>query len=109
MFVISQSDSYRYPVTFYTPKEDGTGYQENTFTAVFRRMGVKEIQDMTAKVKDDIDMARRVLSGWDGVEEKGAEFKFTPANLERLLDIAGFAPAVARAYLESVSGGPEKN
>jgi len=54
-------------------------------------------------------MARRVLSGWDGVEEKGAEFKFTPANLERLLDIAGFAPAVARAYLESVSGGPEKN
>lgn len=111
MFVISQSATYRYPVSFQSPKEDGTGFDENAFTAVFKRMSVPEIKKLTSKRDlDDVEFARAVMVGWaDVVDEKGAEVKFTPALFETLLEKVGFATAVARAFTESLEAAPRKN
>lgn len=111
MFVISQSATYRFPVKFHTPKEDGTGTDENSFTAVFKRMSVPEIQELTSRqTLDDVTFARAVMVGWaDVVDESGNPVPFSTDMFERLLTKVGFASAVTRAFTASLEDAPRKN
>lgn len=111
MFVISQSATYRFPVKFHTPKEDGTGTDENSFTAVFKRMTVPEIQELTARRDlDDVNFARAVMVGWDDVvDQSGEKVEFSKAMFETLLTKVGFASAVTRAFTASLEDAPRKN
>lgn len=111
MFVISQSATYRYPVKFHSPKEDGTGNDENSFTAVFKRLSVPEIQELTGRRNlDDITFAKAVMVGWaDVVDENGNPVPFSTHMFETLLNKLGFARAVTRAFTESLEDAPRKN
>lgn len=111
MFVISQSATYRFPVKFHTPKEDGTGTDENSFTAVFKRLSVPQIQELTSRRDlDDVEFARAVMVGWaDVVDEKGEQVHFSQSMFETLLEKVGFASAVTRAFTASLEDAPRKN
>lgn len=115
MFVIKKSATYRYPVTFSTPSEDGNGVEENSFTAIFKRLSETELQDFAEQaVKgkiNDRQFVRAVLLGWEGIKEAadGPEVPFSKETRDKLLDIVGFGKAVARAFYASVEDASRKN
>lgn len=111
MFVISQSPTYKYPVTVYSPKEDGTGKEKREFTGIFKRLAVSEMKELTTqKNLDDLIFARAVLVGWEGVKDDAEQdVKFSETTLASLLDQVGVATAIAVAFTESLDGAPRKN
>lgn len=114
MFVIFKSDTYRYPVSFTTPSEDGSGHEENSFTAVFKRLSEDELQkyaERAVKGKiNDREFAKDVLVGWEGVaDESGNPVPFTAPMRDRLLNIIGFGRAISRAFYASLEDAPRKN
>ena len=108
MFKIIQSRTHTAPVTFKTPAAGGT-YQTNSFMVEFKRLSVSEVKQLPQDATD-ADIARRVVVGWNEVEDgQGNPMPFSADGLEKLLDIVGVAPAIVRTYFECVSGAQEKN
>lgn len=119
-FVIKQTDTYSWPVSFETP---GDGKRtKQTFEALFRRYGVAKTSELQATLAGleglDIDKAAKaaigvvteLVAGWEGITDADGEpFPFNAANLRALLDINGVMPAIVRAWSESLVGAPEKN
>ena len=113
MFVLSQSDNYKWPVTVELPG-DGRPVKQN-FDAVFKRLSQSEIEKLVASVSDDdtgayVTIARQILVGWKGVTDAtGAELPYSETVRDQLLDIAGMAATVVQAFFASVAGGKRKN
>jgi hypothetical protein len=112
-FVLKQSDSYSWPVTFEVPV-DGGQHENQTFDARFKRMPQKWIREIAKKIDAekviDADVAREVLMGWSGVtDEAGKEVPFSQKALEQLLDVPTLAGAVVIAYFNSIAGAKTKN
>lgn len=110
MFVIDQSATFKHPVTFKTPKEEG-GHQENSFTCEFRRLSTSELDDLTKKESlTDKQFAKAVVAGWSDIKDKNDnELPFNDVNLNRLLDIIGVATIISLAYREALTDAPRKN
>lgn len=115
MFIIKKSETYRFPVTFSTPAEDGNGQDENTFTAIFKRLSEDELQhyaEQAVKGKvNDRKFLKEVLVGWEGITETagGPEVPFSTGMRDKLLNIVGFAKAATRAFYKSIEDAPRKN
>lgn len=115
MFIIKKSETYRYPVTFSTPSENGQEQEENSFTAIFKRLSEDELQGYAQQALkgkiNDRKFVQEVLVGWEGIHEYagGPEVPFTPAMRDKLLNIVGFGKAVSRALFASVEDAPRKN
>jgi hypothetical protein len=124
-FVLKQSTSYKWPVSFKLPV-DGGKYEKQTFEAEFRRLPqarLNEIQDAVqertraAKAGEPIDgmindqaVADEILIGWSNVlDEDGDEIPFTTANKQQLLEVSALASSIIVAYFESVTGNKLKN
>lgn len=113
MFVLKQSSSYKWPVKLELPVDGGT-FSRYTFDAEFKRLPESRIKDIgkaiDANEVTDIDMAREVLLGWQGIQDKdGNEFPFSEQNRETLLDISGVGKAVVISFFESLAGAKRKN
>lgn len=101
-----KATSYKWPVTIFTPKADGGGYDKFTMDVEFKRMKRTELES----VKDNIELLNKVVCGWSGyTDEAGAEIKFTDKEFAEMLEDTAFVPAAAKAFWESISGAPEKN
>lgn len=108
MFKIAQSRTHTSPVLFKIPADGGT-YQSNSFMVEFKRLSVAEMKQLPQE-GTDADIARRVVVGWNEVEDaNGQPLPFSSDALEKLLDIVGVAPAIVRTFFECVSGAQEKN
>ncbi|MFP5250529.1 MAG: phage tail assembly chaperone, partial [Acidobacteriota bacterium] len=84
-------------------------YQTNSFIVEFKRLSVAEMKQLPQD-GTDADIARRVVAGWNEVEDaNGQPLPFSAEALDKLLDIVGVAPAIVRTYFECVSGAQEKN
>lgn len=110
MFVLSQSDAYKWPVTVSTPV-DGGKFQNHTFTAVFKRLTQTRIQEIaSAEGQTDKDIAREVVTGFEDINDAdGTAIPFTSSTLERLLDAPGVASAIVHAFMASLTGAKRKN
>lgn len=112
MFVIDQSQSYKWPVSFTIPT-DGGAHKKCSFTAEFKRLPLSRVVEITDNAdgkKTDADLVREVMIGWDDVKDAdGNAVQFTDAALNSALDIVGFATGVAIAFLESLKGAARKN
>lgn len=111
-FVLKQSDTYTWPVTFEIPV-DGQ-HETQSFDAVFKRMSQSWIREVAKKIDEgkisDIEVAKQVVAGWSGVNDaQGKEIPFSIKGLETMLDIPSVAGAVVLAYFNSISGAKEKN
>lgn len=112
-FVLKQSDSYSWPVTFELPV-DGGRREKQTFDAQFKRMPQKWIRDIAKKIDadkvTDLDVAGEVVVGWSGVtDDDGKDIPFSQKALDQLLDVPTLASAIVVAYFSSVTGVKEKN
>jgi hypothetical protein len=112
-FVLKQSDSYSWPVTFDIPV-DGGRHEAQTFDAQFKRMPQKWIRDIAKKIDadkvTDLDVAKEVVVGWSGVtDESGKEVPFSQKALDQLLDVPTLAASVVLSYFGSIAGAKQKN
>jgi hypothetical protein len=112
MFKLNNSGTYTWPVIIKSAI-DGGKYEEQSFNAVFRRISQTEIYDINTKIEadhvNDIDIARLVMVGWNGVFDGDSEIPYSNENLDKLLDITGCGSAIVFAFLESLKGAKRKN
>lgn len=112
-FVLSQSDSYTWPVAVEFPI-DGGRFEKQTFDAQFKRISqprIREIWDLiqTGELGDD-DLCHEVLVGWAGVQDgKGGEVPYSEKAKSDLLSVPLVASAVVTAWLDSLNKGKRKN
>jgi hypothetical protein len=112
-FVLKQSDTYVWPVTFDIPV-DGGRHEKQTFDVQFKRMPQKWIRDIAKKIDADevfdVDVAREVVLGWSGItDDAGKEVPFSQKALDQVLDVPTLASAMVLAYFNSVAGVKAKN
>jgi hypothetical protein len=117
-FVLKQSDTYIWPVTFDLPV-DGGRHEKQTFDGEFKRLPQSKIGPMVAemmKLEDlgDLDrlneIAAEVLVGWSGVTgDDGKEIPYSQKALEQLLEVPFLAVAVLKAYMDSIKGAKRKS
>ena len=103
-FVIDQKPTYKWKVVVKINK-DGEVSQE-IFTAHFKNISQSRFKEMIKMVEEkqleDVDVAKEVLMGWEEMEnEDGTDVEFNKANLNKALDVMGFATAVGFAFMES--------
>lgn len=112
MFVISQSNTYKWPITVEFPI-DGGNFEKQTFDAEFRRMTQSQIETWLKKIADgeakDADFAAHILVGWKGITDGAEEVPFSETNRDRLFDIPLVTAALIKAYVSSVAGAKAKN
>jgi len=124
-FVLKQSASYTWPVSFKLPA-DGGKYEKQSFDAEFKRLPqarINEIQvEVQARIKaaerneaiedgiTDQSIAREILVGWSGiVDDEGDQVAYSIATRDQLLEVPTVAAAVILAYFESLTGNKIKN
>lgn len=123
-FILKQSDSYRWPVSFKLPI-DGGKREKQTFEAEFRRLPQSRITQIQAEVQklmkaveagehpdgiSDISVAQEVLVGWSGViDEDGEEVPFSKTSRDALLDLPTVAASIIQCYFESLVDSKTKN
>lgn len=105
MFVLKLTDTYKWPVKFSIPADDGK-FQAVEFKAVFRRKKQDDIvQIMQTAGLTDLAFAKQVLAGVEDIQDEAGN----SVSVDDLLDIAGAATAVSKAYMASLEGAPRKN
>jgi len=112
-FVLKQSDTYSWPVTFDLPI-DGGRHQRQSFDGEFRRLSQSRIREMGQQIEagetTDADLATEVLVGWSGItDDSGKDVPFSQAALQQLLDVPMLATAIITAYFSSLQGAKRKN
>jgi hypothetical protein len=112
MFVLKQSDSYSWPVSFEVPV-DGGRHERQTFDGIFKRLPQSRIREIGKLVDEgeilDSSMATEVLVGWSGVTDAdGKEIPFSQKALAQLLDVPLLATAIVVAYFASLQGAKKK-
>jgi len=113
MFVISQKQTYTWPIAVEFPI-DGGKTDRQTFDGEFRRMSqsrINEIRDRIEKSEiTDVELATEVLAGWNGVNDgNGDAVPFSEGARDQLLDVPLVAAAIVMAWLQSLTGAKRKN
>jgi hypothetical protein len=117
-FVLKQSDTYTWPVTFDIPV-DGGRHERQTFDGEFKRLPQSKIGPMVAELQrlEDLgdleritDISRDVLVGWSGInDDNNKEIPYSQKALDQLLEVPFLAVAVLKAYMDSIKGAKRKN
>ena len=124
-FVLKQSATYSWPVSFDVPA-DGGRFVKQSFDAEFTRptqSRIVEIQEAVYKrlraIQNDQDtdgmitdqeIADEVLVGWAGVDDgDGAEVTFSEKAKRQVLDVPAVSASVVEAFFDSLKGARRKN
>ena len=110
MLVITQSETYKWPVKVLVAA-DGGRFDESKFTAVFKRLTQSRIQEISsAEDMTDKVLAVEVLQGWEGVQDAdGNDVPFNTGNRDKLFDLPSVATTIVMAFMESLAGAKRKN
>lgn len=113
MYQLKTNPIFTATVTIPSFAEDGAP-QDETFTAIFRRAGQAEIDQITTRIGDgtldDAALVRQLLAGWREVmDQDGTPLAHTPENLDRLLDVVPIRSRLVRAYFDAHRSLLEKN
>jgi hypothetical protein len=124
-FVLKQSDTYSWPVSFDIPV-DGGRHEKQTFDAELKRLPQSRIIEIQESVQkrlsalqrdDDTDgmitdqeIADEILVGWSGVlDDKAEEVPFSEKAKAQLMNVPTVTAAIVSAYFASLSGAKRKN
>ena len=113
MFVLSQSESYSWPVAVEFPV-DGGRFDKQTFDAQFKRLSQDRIREIWDQIQaneiDDDGLCREILIGWTGIQDaNGADVPYSEKARGDLLRVPLVAAAVVSAWLDSLSKAKRKN
>lgn len=124
-FVLKQSDTYSWPVSFEIPV-DGGRHEKQTFDAELKRLPqsrIVEIQEAVQKrlvaiqrdeeaedMITDHEIANEILIGWNGVNDEDASpIPFSEKSKAQLLDVPTVTAAIVTAFFNSLQGAKRKN
>ena len=112
-FVLKQSDTYSWPVSFDIPV-DGGRHQRVTFDGVFKRVSQSRLREIGQLIQEDqlteAELVSEILVGWSGItDDSGKDVPFSQAALQQLLDVPMLATAIITAYFSSLQGAKRKN
>lgn len=124
-FVLKQSDTYSWPVSFDVPA-DGGRFVKQTFDAEFKRptqSRIVEIQEAVMKrlraiqndqdtdgLITDLEIADEILVGWSGIDDgEGAEVPYSQKAKEQVLNVPAVSASVVEAFFDSLKGAKRKN
>ena len=112
-FVLSQSESYTWPVAVEFPV-DGGRFDKQTFDAEFRRLSQDRIREIWDQIQggemSDGDLCNEVLVGWAGIQDgKGADVPYSEKAKVDLLNVPLVAASVVSSWLDSLSKAKRKN
>lgn len=112
-FVLKQSDTYSWPVTFEVPT-DGGRHERQTFDGEFKRLPQSRVRELGKLIEanevTDVEVASEVLVGWAGItDDNGKDVPFSQKALEQLMEVPLLATQVVAAYFQSLSGAKRKN
>lgn len=112
-FKINLSNTYKCPVSVEVPNEKGRVDKLN-FDVEFHRFSRSQLQELSedlGKGLKDEEMILRIAKSWSGVlDEDGKELELDKNNLALVSDaIVQFAPAIIRAFFDSVDTSRTKN
>ena len=112
-FVLSQSESYTWPVTVEFPV-DGGRFDKQSFDAEFKRLPQARIREIWEQINTgdlgDDELCQEVLVGWAGIQDgKGGEIPYSEKAKGDLLNVPLVAASVVGAWLDSLSKGKRKN
>lgn len=117
-FVLSQSASYSWPVSFDVPT-DGGRHEPQTFDGQFKRLPQSRLGPIVAELQQiedlaDLDqiteIAKEILIGWDGVTgDDGKEIPYSEKALSQLLEVPLLAVSIVKSYMDSIKGAKRKN
>jgi hypothetical protein len=113
MFVLSQSESYSWPVAVEFPV-DGGRFDKQTFDAEFRRLPQARIREIWDRIQsgdlNDDELCSEVLVGWSGIQDgKGDQVPYSEKAKADLLNVPLVAAAVVSSWLDSLSKAKRKN
>ena len=111
-FVLDQRPFYKWKVDI-NVVVDGKESTES-FIGLFKNVTQSRFKEMLKMVEEkqieDVDVAKEVLMGWEEMENSdGTDVEFNKSNLNKALDVMGFATAVGFAFMESCKVRYEKN
>ena len=101
-----KSDFFTTEVTFPEPNDAG-GFDDSTFVAHFKRPTHQETKDL--RTKEDIEVVRKQLVGWDMKDEAGAAVPYSADAREVVMSSASAPYHTALAFYRAVSGNKTKN
>ena len=124
-FVLKQSDTYSWPVSFDVPA-DGGRFVKQTFDAEFKRptqARIVEIQEAVMKrlraiqndqdtdgLITDLEIADEILVGWSGIDDgEGADVPYSQKAKEQVLNVPAVSASVVEAFFDSLKGAKRKN
>ncbi len=127
-FVLTQTATYSWPVSFDMPI-DGGRFRRETFEAVFKRLPQSRVEEImsaeqevriaaergTGDLKTLLPVIRahaaEVVVGWSGIKDVdgGEDLPFTQSALEQLLEVPMMAGTILQAYGESLQKARVKN
>lgn len=124
-FVLKQSDTYSWPVSFDVPT-DGGRFIKQTFDAEFKRptqTRIVEIQEAVMKrlraiqndqdtdgMITDLEIAEEVLVGWSGISDgEGGDVPFSEKAKEQVLNVPAVSASIVEAFFDSLKGAKRKN
>ena len=112
-FVLSQSESYTWPVAVEFPI-DGGRFDKQTFDAEFRRLPQARIRAIWDQIQNgelgDDELCNEVLAGWSGIQDgKGSEVPYSEKAKADLLNVPLVSAALVSAWLDSLSKAKRKN
>jgi hypothetical protein len=117
-FVLKQSDTYTWPVSFDIPV-DGGRHERQTFDGEFKRLPQSRVGPMVAELQqlEDLgdlerltEMAKEVLVGWTGVTgDDGKEIPYSEKALAQVMEVPLLAVSIIKAYMDSIKGAKRKN
>ncbi|OCP17374.1 MULTISPECIES: hypothetical protein [unclassified Ensifer] len=116
-FKLVSTYSYSWPATARIPSETQPGkIEEQKFILRFevedRNTAIASAEAIAAlpekeQIAREHDLLRRVIKGWDDVEDDGKPVTFSPQMLEAALLFPWFRAAAYRAYANSLNGEEE--
>ena len=112
-FVLSQSESYVWPVAVEFPVNGGR-FDKQTFDVEFKRLPQSRIREVWDAIQagemTDNDLCDEVITGWSGVQDaKGGEVPFSEKAKADLLNVPLVASSVVTAWLDSLAKAKRKN
>ena len=112
MFVLSQTNTYTWPIVVEFPVSGGT-HEKQTFDAEFRHLSQSEFEGWLKKINDgeatDRDFAKHILVGWKGITSDNHEVPFSESSRDKLFDVPLVVGALIRTYVSSLAGAKAKN
>jgi hypothetical protein len=124
-FVLKQSDTYSWPVSFDVPA-DGGRFVKQTFDAEFKRptqSRIVEIQEAVLKrlravqndentdgLITDLEIAEEILVGWSGIDDgEGGAVPYSQKAKEQVLNVPAVSASIVEAFFDSLKGAKRKN